>query len=532
MPAGRSLWFLLFLYFAVLLAPSGVVSIIETTEARYAEIAREMIASGNYLEPRLNGILHFHKPPLPYWMVAAGFGLFGQNNFGARFFGVVFACLALLYLHRMARVLLRDDRKALHAALVFGTSLLFLVVARVASTEIYLVSFTVASQFYLFRRVYGERRATDAPLLGFFLGLGFLTKGHILFAFTLLPYLAAKIFDRAHRSLFRPAEIVAGTFVFLAVALPWYLLVAAKNPGLLPYFLQVHTVERIATDRFHRYQPFWYFLYVLAGTFVPYVLFLVRGMASFRRLAAPMQTVLVYIVLPFLVFSAVKGKHATYIAPLYGVLAVFAAESLAVFPAPRLRQLSLALLGILAAAPAVAGFSVPALEGVRIPLLAASAVAILMVWRAWESRSDDRFLRWTAGFLLFLATVGTAGYALGSREERGYEMMTSAINRIDPERTLDILVYRGHLPSVSFYRGKIAAMAFGMPREVLFERDEAWKDTYIDSPESLGRYLSARKELFVVTSPEELDSLLAERPMRCGKVFGAKRFSAYRCSRE
>jgi 4-amino-4-deoxy-L-arabinose transferase len=532
MPAGRRLWLLLLLYFAVLLAPSGAVSIIETTEARYAEIAREMIASGDYLEPRLNGILHFHKPPLPYWMVAAGFRLFGQNNFGARFFGVVFACLAVLYLHRTARVLLRDDRKAFHAAIVFATSLLFLVVARVASTEIYLVFFTVAAQFHLFRRLYGERHASDAPLSGLFLGLGFLTKGHILFAFTLLPYLVSKIFDRTHRSVFRPAEILAGTGVFLAVALPWYLLVAAKNPGLLPYFLKVHTVERIATDRFHRYQPFWYFLYILAGSFIPYVLFLVRGMASFRRLAEPMKALLVYIVLPFLVFSAVKGKHATYIAPLYGVLAVFTAESMATFPALRLRWLSVALLALLAAAPGVAGFVVPALKGVRFPLLAASAVALLMVRQAHECRSDDRFLHWTAGLLLFLATVGTGGYALGSREDRAYETMTGEINRLDPQRTRDILVYRGHLPSVSFYRGRLAAMAFGMPREVQFEKDEAWRDTYIDSPESLGRYLSSRKELFVIASPGNLDSLLAEHPMTCVNVYDAKRFSAYRCSRE
>jgi hypothetical protein len=211
---------------------------------------------------------------------------------------------------------------------------------------------------------------------------------------------------------------------------------------------------------------------------------------------------------------------------------VFAAESMAAFPAPRLRQLSVALLALLAAAPGVAGFVVPALSGARLPLLAASAVAALMAWQAWERRRDDRFLGWTAAVLLFLATVGTGGYALGSREERAYETMTAAINRLDPQRDRDILVYRGHLPSVSFYRGKLAAMAFGMPREVQFETDEAWKDTYIDSQESLARYLSARKELFVVTAPENLDSLLAERPMACSKVFAAKRYSAYLCSRE
>ena len=529
--AHRTPFAFLLLYFAILLLPTEAVSIIESTEARYAEIAREMVASGDYIEPRLNGIKHFHKPPLAYWMVAAGLRLFGQNNFGARFFGVVFACLAVVFLYRTARVLLGGDRKAFHAALVFATSLLFLVVSRIASTEIYLVFFTVAAQFHLFRRIYGEKRPSDALLIGLYLGLGFLTKGHIIFAFTLLPYLAAKFVDKSHRSVFRPQEILWGTGAFLAVALPWYLLVAAKNPGLLAYFLKIQTVDRIATDRFHRYQPPYYFLYILAGTFVPYVLFLVRGLASARRMGPLMKPLLVYIVLPFLVFSLVPGKHATYIAPLYGVMAVFVAESISVFPAPGLRLASLALLAVLAAAPGIAGFAVPSLHGIRPALLAASVAALLLVWRAWAFRSGDRFLYWTVACLLFIGTAGMWGYAYGSRKVKAYETMMAEINRLDPRKELDVLVYGGHLPSISFYRGKLAAMTFGMRREVQFEQDGAWKGTYLADGESLKRYLAPREELFVVASPGKVSSLLAEHPMVCAEVFATKRYNAYRCRR-
>jgi 4-amino-4-deoxy-L-arabinose transferase len=425
MAARHRLWLLLLLYFVVLLVPSGAVSIIESTEARYAEIAREMLGSGDFIEPRLNGIKHFHKPPFAYWMVAAGFRIFGLNNFGARFFGVVFACLAVLYLHRTALALLGDEGKAFHAALIFSTSLLFLAVSRIASTEIYLVSFTVASQFHFFRRIRGEKRPVDAPMIGLFLGLGFLVKGHIILAFTLLPYLAAKIVDRNHRGVFRPGEIVLGTGVFLAVALPWYLIVMGKNPGLLEYFLKVHTVDRIATDRFHRYEPPWFFLYILAATFIPYVLFLVRGMVSFRRLEPAMKTLLVYIVLPFLVFSAAKGKQASYIAPLYGVLSLFVAESMTMFLETWLVRSASALLVILAAAPGAAGFVVPSLDGARLPLLAASAAALFPALRTFGCRSEDRILRWTAACILIAATAGTAAYAIVSRNTRAYESLTA-----------------------------------------------------------------------------------------------------------
>jgi hypothetical protein len=63
---------------------AGLMGLFEPTETRYAEIAREMRASGDYLVPRLNGIAHFHKPPLAYWLTAAGFAACGVNEWGAR----------------------------------------------------------------------------------------------------------------------------------------------------------------------------------------------------------------------------------------------------------------------------------------------------------------------------------------------------------------------------------------------------------------------------------------------------------------
>ena len=72
-PAEHRYWWLLLLGMGLFLfLPTGLLPLGETTEARYAEIAREMVASGNYLEPFFNGIKHFHDRPLTYWMIAAG----------------------------------------------------------------------------------------------------------------------------------------------------------------------------------------------------------------------------------------------------------------------------------------------------------------------------------------------------------------------------------------------------------------------------------------------------------------------------
>ena len=79
----------------MLLLPLGAYGLLEPTETRYAEIAREMRASGDWLRPRLDGISHFHKPPLAYWAAGAGMGVLGENAAGARLFSVLASLITL-----------------------------------------------------------------------------------------------------------------------------------------------------------------------------------------------------------------------------------------------------------------------------------------------------------------------------------------------------------------------------------------------------------------------------------------------------
>ncbi|MEZ4484646.1 MAG: glycosyltransferase family 39 protein [Syntrophotaleaceae bacterium] len=101
------------------------------------------------------------------------------ERFRARFCGVLAALGSVFLLYRMARLVLEDEKKAFYAAPMFATSWLFLAVARLASTEIYLVCFTIMAQYALFRQLYGQRSWHNALLYGLALGLGFLTKGPI-----------------------------------------------------------------------------------------------------------------------------------------------------------------------------------------------------------------------------------------------------------------------------------------------------------------------------------------------------------------
>jgi len=120
-----------------------------------------MIVNHDYLEPRLNGIKHFHKPPLPYWIIGAGLKIFGINNFGARFFGLVAAIISIIFTYRIAGFFLNKD-DSIYATYIFGSSLLFLGVSKIVSTDIYLTLFVVITQYFYFKQVY-EKNLLQMP---------------------------------------------------------------------------------------------------------------------------------------------------------------------------------------------------------------------------------------------------------------------------------------------------------------------------------------------------------------------------------
>ena len=525
----KSKSFLLACFSALLLLPAGAMPLMETTEARYAEIAREMIVSGNYLEPYFNAIKHFHKPPLAYWLVAAGLKTFGFNNFGARFFGILAAIAAVIYVYRCACLFLDKDRGALTAAIIFASSLLFLTVARLASTEIYLVACVVAAQFYLLRQIYGQPGRSNALWFGLWLGMGFMIKGPIIFLFTLLPGLVAKVIDKRHRDIFSWRQTLAACGIFCAVALPWYLLVIAKNPGLLAYFLKVQTIDRVVTDRFRRYEPPWYFFYIFAATFFPYILFFGKGLWRWKKLSSELKTLLLYVALPMLIFTIAKGKHATYILPFYGSCAILTAAMLNRDPMPRLRDATAAILLVFAAAPAIAGVAYAPLRSNMAPLLGSTLVLLALWWIVWKSRQRETFWTGTALLMLLFSTVAIVSVGIAGPNMRGYQQMAAAMNRIDPQKKLTTLIYHGFLPSVSFYRNQLAVMSFSDQRETQFQPEASYRPWYVTTESDLTPILAENPKLFVVVRKQKIENFTTQHAYRCSPIFQQRKHSAYLC---
>jgi 4-amino-4-deoxy-L-arabinose transferase-like glycosyltransferase len=347
----------------VLLATSAIGGLFEPTETRYAEIAREMNASGDWLVPRLDGIPHLHKPPLAYWASALGMKLLGPDAPGARMpaaLAAVGMLAALVCASRRRFAALTGDSQL--AIWLLGTSALFVALSRALASDPFL-----AAGVALFWS------CAPSPLALAGIGIGFMAKGPVVLVHTLLPLLVLALIRRDRRplALLGPAW---GWWVAAAIGLPWYLLVITSVPGLLHYFLVHQTWERFTTTVHQRGGPPWYFIAVLIAGLLPWTPMLLAGLTrAFRRLRAPRTAgaeaavdatslALAWLLVPLVFFSFSGSKLPAYILPdlpAAALLAASAADSKA------MRRACAVLLGALALVGALFG-----------PTLLAKAVAL------------------------------------------------------------------------------------------------------------------------------------------------------------
>ena len=224
------------------LVTAGALGLLEPTETRYGEIAREMLASGDWLAPRLDGIHHFHKPPLAYWSAAGGMALFGVDAFGARL-GVVLASIVTRSPRPHGRRRGASWRSRSAADVRYGCSAPCCCspwwVARSPPIRSSRPRWRSTGRSHLRGGrwpLWESASWRRAPWCSCTLAL---------------PVLITALLSRDTRVL-RWLGPRRGWWLFAAIALPWYLMVVATHRGLLGYFLGDQLWEPL---RHHRASP-------------------------------------------------------------------------------------------------------------------------------------------------------------------------------------------------------------------------------------------------------------------------------------
>ncbi|MEC9491612.1 ArnT family glycosyltransferase [Flexistipes sp.] len=529
--SNKNIVFFLLLYFFVLSLPAYNLPLLETTEARYAEVAREMIVTGNYLEPQFEGVKHFHKPPFAYWMMAAGMKIFGTNGFGVRFFGIVAAVFSVFFLYKTAGLFFRERDDRFLNSLILASSLLFLVIARIASTDIYLTFFTLSAQYFLFKQIFYEKSVINASIYGILLGLGFITKGPIIFLFTVLPYLTGKIFFKSHRQNFTLKEIVYSVLLFSAVSLPWYIAVIVKNPDLLYYFIKVQTVDRVATNRFDRDKDFYYFFMIFLVSFFPHIVYFIKSLINFRKLESFLKSQFLYILVPFIVFQISVSKLATYILPFYGTASLVAYYGYKNFSSTVLNRTIIFISFIFPAALALSGYFYEPLYDFRYYAMLCALILIVFLFSLFKHiYSFKSFLTGIAFFYIMLTLLLYLFIPYIGPNIKGYKQMSHKLNSIDPEKNIQTLLFRTSKPSVSFYRNKLAVTALEDDRYFGFQKTDEYEKYYYTSEEQVQQFVGIHEMFFLVTKPEKYLDFQKKYGTQCEAVFEQRKYSAYKCT--
>lgn len=305
------------------------VPLFDVDEAVFAETTREMMETGSFITPVYNHSARHDKPILFYWLMASAFALFGTNEFAARFWSALAGCAVVLLTFFFARAVM-TLRAATVSALILMTSLEILVLSRLAITDMVLTMFIAVALFGFFLALRQKESSyqTQWSLVAWSAVAGaVLTKGPIGIIF---PASVILIFLWLCGSLSKGLGQIrprAGTALFLALTLPWYVAAAWITEGdFLRAFLMDHNVKRYLAVNSGHDGPWYYYLLILALGFLPWTVFLPASLRSAVRRYGQKDNLplflLLWIFVILLFFSFSQTKLPNYIAPLFPALAL------------------------------------------------------------------------------------------------------------------------------------------------------------------------------------------------------------------
>ncbi len=486
--------FLLFLAFAFITLNIGLGSwgLTESSEARYAEIPREMLANNDFINPTLLGIYHYHKPPLTYWITAVGYKIFGTNEFGARFFLQIAIVLQLLLVYKLAQLLYSNKTISFLSALVYFSFPLVLISSRNLTTDAYLTTFILAAIYFWLARFKREHGVWALYAFYLCLGLTILTKGPVALLFVLTFIIAYSV--TLHQKMKTSIHGIFGLILFFGVSLSWFLILLNDNPSLLNYFLGRQLEDRIISNSFDRGKPFYYFILLLPALLFPWVIlpFSVtrEKWRNLFKIKDETTVLAVSSVILILIFSLFKTKLILYILPIFWMIALLIAKKLTIAKPAILKTLNAtyAIFCVLIVL-AILLFYFSDILKVNISIdLVVCAILSIAVWLVFyfkvkkNNPLNNGLL--AAGFSAVLLLLGMFFMKDNNGEINSIRDVSKFVETVNPSSEKNVLVYNYLLNSAPFYLdGNIVTINAGhntTQRDTQFQQDVNWKKNLIN----------------------------------------------------
>jgi 4-amino-4-deoxy-L-arabinose transferase-like glycosyltransferase len=332
----KQLWFLVIVFAVIWFSNLEYRKLIKPDEGRYAEIPREMVASGDWVTPHLNDLKYFEKPPLQYWTTAIAYTVFGEHQWTSRLWtGLTgFAGILLVW---YAGMRLFGREAADYAALLLIGSFLYSAMGHLNTLDMGVTFFLTLGIFSLLlgQAELDHKKQRNWILLAWAaLALAVLSKGLMGLV---LPGAAMFIYMIAQRdlSVLKRMHWLAGLAIFFIISAPWFYLVMKANPEFFHFFFIHEHLERFASKVHDRYQPWYFFIPILLVGMLPWTVLMIDTLMSAWNSSTrvidvfnPVRFLFIWSTFIFVFFSMSGSKLPSYILPIFPALALLMGKHL------------------------------------------------------------------------------------------------------------------------------------------------------------------------------------------------------------
>ncbi|MGE5173730.1 MAG: ArnT family glycosyltransferase [Betaproteobacteria bacterium] len=318
----------------------------DVDEGMHAATSKDMVLTGDWVTPRVNGENFYDKTPLFNWFAALSFMAFGFTEFAARLPAAILGLATVFVTYALGRRLF-GSTAGLLGGVVLATSPEFIILSRSVVHDIAL-AFFVSLALVFFYAAFSSERHRRLNLMLFYgaAGLAVLAKGPIG---VLLPALIIGLFllIRGKLGFLKEMDIGRGILVFLLVAAPWYVFISIRNTDYASYFfLKQNLGNFLSKQQATHPQPVYYYVPVLLGGMLPWSFFLPLAISGplkngLKQADSGVLFLVCWFSVIFLFFTAASSKLDTYILPAFPAVALLIARvwhELVTVPTPGMRR--------------------------------------------------------------------------------------------------------------------------------------------------------------------------------------------------
>jgi 4-amino-4-deoxy-L-arabinose transferase-like glycosyltransferase len=374
-PISKKTWLvdlsLLFIALTLLYALFlGSHPLVNPDEARYSGVAREMLVTGDFVTPKVNGVTFFDKPILYYWLQASSMAVFGVNEWSMRLWPALLGIVGCLFVYTAGRLVF-NRRTGLIGAFALATSVLYYGGSHFANMDLEVAVFISGSLLMFLVGIQDNLPHLRKKFLyaSYLLaGLAILTKGLIGIVFPMM-IIGLWILFTNQWSILKRMCIWQGIIIIAVVVAPWLIAVQLRNPDFLYTFFYIQHFERFVTENFNSQKPFWFYVPLIVVGLLPFTGFalcaLSKSLGLIWREKIKYKNELFLIIWPlviFLFFSIPTSKLTGYILPVFPPLILLTAVYLDKrfdMPAREVIKGNLLCLVVLFAIGAVGAFVAP-----------------------------------------------------------------------------------------------------------------------------------------------------------------------------